>query len=653
MVGLLATASGLAGAVRYVDDDAPAGGDGLAWETAYRFLADALADAGAPGSGIDEIRVAQGTYLADRSEVDPAGTADPAATFQLISGVGLRGGYAGLGAPDPDARDIDLYQTVLSGDIADGGPSSDCCFDNYPQLGCDDQACEDLVCAEYVWCCDDHWDLGCAYLADDVCGALCSSGDTWHVVTGGGTDSTAVLDGFTVTGGRADACPEACEGGGLYTVGGSPTITGCTFTGNEADVRGGAVYNGPGSSPAFTACTFTGNTADFGGAMANEGGSSPVLTSCAFTGNTARNGAGMHSSASAPELVGCTFSANVAYFGGGLADIEGSTTTLADCQFLGNEGEQGGGGIYSTGGTYDVTACVFDANNFGLSSPGPGGGMAVFGGTVTLVDCEFSGQYAYIGGSGLHLDESTGTLTRCTFRANQAQYTGGGLYNRLSDPVLVNCLFAGNSANIGKGGAIHNFASSPTLINCTLSDNFADGGGGGIYSNTDSSVTVANCILWGNSPSLQFLGPTEVFYSDVENYITPFNGNIHVDPVFVAPAAGDFRLSAGSPCIDAASNLAVPQGVTTDLDGNPRFVDDPDTPDTGNGAPPIVDMGAYEFRPDCIGDLDGSGDVGITDLLELLAAWGPNPGHPADLNGNGVVDINDFLELLAGWGPCP
>ena len=52
-------------------------------------------------------------------------------------------------------------------------------------------------------------------------------------------------------------------------------------------------------------------------------------------------------------------------------------------------------------------------------------------------------------------------------------------------------------------------------------------------------------------------------------------------------------------------------------------------------------------------DLDGDGNVGITDFLELLAAWGPNPGHPADLDGDGDVGITDFLSLLANWGPCP
>ncbi|MEE8202061.1 MAG: choice-of-anchor Q domain-containing protein, partial [Candidatus Acidoferrales bacterium] len=58
----------------------------------------------------------------------------------------------------------------------------------------------------------------------------------------------------------------------------------------------------------------------------------------------------------------------------------------------------------------------------------------------------------------------------------------------------------------------------------------------------------------------------------------------------------DYRLTAASPCIDAADNTAVPEGITTDLDGNPRFLEIPETPDTGNppGGGPIVDMGAYE-----------------------------------------------------------
>ena len=55
----------------------------------------------------------------------------------------------------------------------------------------------------------------------------------------------------------------------------------------------------------------------------------------------------------------------------------------------------------------------------------------------------------------------------------------------------------------------------------------------------------------------------------------------------------------------------------------------------------------------CPWDLDCDGTVGITDFLDLLAAWGPNPGHPADFDGDSIVGITDFLILLGNWGACP
>ncbi len=54
--------------------------------------------------------------------------------------------------------------------------------------------------------------------------------------------------------------------------------------------------------------------------------------------------------------------------------------------------------------------------------------------------------------------------------------------------------------------------------------------------------------------------------------------------------------------------------------------------DNGNGIPDECEL--------CLWDLDGSGDVGIGDFLELLANWGAPYG------------IGDFLDLLADWGPC-
>ncbi len=58
----------------------------------------------------------------------------------------------------------------------------------------------------------------------------------------------------------------------------------------------------------------------------------------------------------------------------------------------------------------------------------------------------------------------------------------------------------------------------------------------------------------------------------------------------------------------------------------------------------------------CPWDLDGTDTVGVSDLLSLLAGWGPCPPKadcPADFDENGSVGVSDLLALLANWGPCP
>lgn len=52
-----------------------------------------------------------------------------------------------------------------------------------------------------------------------------------------------------------------------------------------------------------------------------------------------------------------------------------------------------------------------------------------------------------------------------------------------------------------------------------------------------------------------------------------------------------------------------------------------------------------------IGDIDGDGAVTFTDLVALLAAWGPcEDACLADLDFNGAVDFGDLVALLANWG---
>jgi len=113
------------------------------------------------------------------------------------------------------------------------------------------------------------------------------------VVTGSGTSSTAVLDGFVITRGSG-----GFQGGGMLNMGGSPTVSNCAFIANSVSefmCFGAGVYST--GSPIFTNCTFSGNSASGniskGGGICNEGGTL-TLTNCTFNNNSAFEGAGIY-----------------------------------------------------------------------------------------------------------------------------------------------------------------------------------------------------------------------------------------------------------------------------------------------------------------------------------------------------------------------
>ncbi len=126
-------------------------------------------------------------------------------------------------------------------------------------------------------------------------------------------------------------------------------------------------------------------------------------------------------------------------------------------------------------------------------------------------------------------------------------------------------------------------------------------------------LTISHNDVWQNSLYDYYaeLGGMPLFITGRFSPL-PGTGELSTDPLLLG--AEGYHLHSGSPCIDAADNTAVPadtldldeDGDTTepipfDLEGNSRFHDAPDTPDTGNGIPPIVDMGAYEYQGSCTG----------------------------------------------------
>jgi predicted outer membrane repeat protein len=278
--------------------------------------------------------------------------------------------------------------------------------------------------------------------------------------------------------------------------------------------------------------------------------------------------------------------------------------------------------------------------------------------------CTFEGNTATGSGGGLSSGDSPLTVCRCVFRANNAGSLGGGIVNVQGDPIVTQCLFVDNISGGGGGFGNDDGDGDPHITGCTFHGN-SGAVAGGIYNGGDDLVA-SGCIFWGNEGAEIWGSPDEtlVTYSLLEDY-WPGEGNIcFADPQFVDEAGDDFRLAPGSPCIDAADNTAVPadeydldddgdvdEPIPYDLDGNTRFVDDPETEDTGNGEPPIVDMGAYEYQVDsCPADFNDDGFVNAADLLFLLGAWGTPDG---DVDDDDDTDAQDLLTLLGAWGECP
>jgi hypothetical protein len=176
---------------------------------------------------------------------------------------------------------------------------------------------------------------------DDGANFLNNGENSYQVVTGSGTDSTAVLSGFTIRGGNANGpTNETRRGGGVVNITGSPTLTHLAIRGNSALNNGGGMLNNN-SSPALVNLTITGNIAQGnGGGMLNNN-SHPRLTNIVISGNSANTGAGMfNANTSNPVLSNITISGNAANSGGGGIGNNNSSPTLRNCILWNNAGGQ-------------------------------------------------------------------------------------------------------------------------------------------------------------------------------------------------------------------------------------------------------------------------------------------------------------------------
>ena len=66
----------------------------------------------------------------------------------------------------------------------------------------------------------------------------------------------------------------------------------------------------------------------------------------------------------------------------------------------------------------------------------------------------------------------------------------------------------------------------------------------------------------------------------------------------------------------------------------------------------VCSDGGCEPEPTCESDVNGDGVTNVSDLLEIVGAWGSTGSTPADVNGDGIVGVADILAVIEGWGPC-
>jgi len=254
----------------YVCASATGGNIGTSWTNAYISLQSAL-DAAVFG---DQIWVAKGTYKPSYDYGSGGGSRYY--HFELKNGIAVYGGFAGTESTLNQRADFgqgEINETILSGDLNN----------------------------------NDVFDV-----ANGGYQGTSGNDNCYHVLYNTNLTNTALIDGFTITGGNANGASEPYnDGAGMLLSASSPTIRNLVFTSNSSGNRGGAMHLWE-SSPEIRNCTFTENKSTHGGGVCIIITSVPVLTNCLFVYNYSQNGGAVECFNSSAQFTNTTFAMNTA-----------------------------------------------------------------------------------------------------------------------------------------------------------------------------------------------------------------------------------------------------------------------------------------------------------------------------------------------------
>jgi hypothetical protein len=297
--------------------------------------------------------------------------------------------------------------------------------------------------------------------------------------------------------------------------------------------------------------------------------------------------------------------------------------TISESLIANNSAYDEGAGIASFGYAPVTISGTTIVNNSAIGSFGVGAGMSVDASTVLVTKTTIANNFG--GGASIF---PLGTVADSTITGN----VGCGINaDEFVSVVLANNIVVSNQ---GPGICLHGEA---TLTNNTIAYNSS-----GVSWRLYGTANLYNNIIWGNGIQAPLTAestgrdlyidndtdgnsvpsPVNLFHNDFDQgptgtYIKiPFPidaSNLNnVDPLFVSPGSGDYRLQGQSPVINQGDNAA-PSLPPTDKAGNPRII---------HG---VVDMGALEYTS-CFLNVRLSKDAGTLNIgfdlgTEQPAQW--------------------------------